>query len=233
MKRALTILLTAFICAMMAAPSPASATQLFVKKKPAAETPGKAPPQPSIPELKDETPLAEHEKEPPPEATIEDFANRYYQNCAAQQHPILQGESKELLCGCTAAQLPKAMTVDQVREMQEDTPEGQFQRNRMMMFVYAPCIEHPTRALVLDQCMNDIKVRSAMKNFKTVCGCLADKMASYMKERAPTAIETSIRQNQTDTDPLRTLLESPAFDEMSRAKMSECIALYELGQAYR
>lgn len=231
MKSRLNILIASLICLTMTVPQAATATQLFIKKsKPSAEAPA-APPQPAIPELEDKTSEEKSDDEIRPEATIEDFAGRYYQNCMAQDHPLLQGENLELLCGCTAAQLSKVMTVEQVRQMQEDTADGQYQRNRMMMFVYAPCIEHPTRALVLDQCMNDPKVRGAMKNFKTVCNCLADGMAAFMKERAPGVIESAIKYNEKDIDPLRRLLESKAFDDMSQAKMRECIALYELGQS--
>lgn len=235
MKKSLSVFV---LCVLLILPVSAGAQDVFVKKPSKAgsvehpvapydgpvPTPEEAAPPPS--------PAAKQEEQAPaPEATIDDYANRYYENCRAQKHPILQGENLELLCGCTASQLPKAMTIEQVRQMQEDSADGQYQRNRMMLFVYAPCIEHPTRALVLDQCMNDPKVQAGIKNYKTVCNCLADNMATFMKERAPATIENAIKFNEKDVDPLRKLLESPAFDETSRSKMGECISLYELGQA--
>lgn len=239
MKSFLNILIISIICVIAVLPFSAGATQLFVKKQkpPAGVENPVAPYNGPVPKPGDDMP-AESESEqktekeiPEPQATIEDYANRYYENCLTQKHPLLKDDNLELLCSCTAAQLPKAMTVDQIRQMKDDTAEGQYQRNRMMLFVYAPCIEHPTRALVLDQCMNDPKVQTGIKNFKTVCNCLADGMAAFMKERAPSTIETAIKFNEKDIDPLRKLLESTAFDEMSRAKMGECISLYELGQA--
>ncbi|MCC6597300.1 MAG: hypothetical protein IT559_00735 [Alphaproteobacteria bacterium] len=235
MKIILKILL---LCVLVTtAPYSASANQLFVKKPGATAKPAPAqipaptntPPAPKIPELEDPAQAA---PEPmAPDATIDDFANRYYANCQAQQHPLLQGKNLELLCGCTASRLPEVMSVEQVQQMQEDSEEGQYQRNRMLLFVYAPCIEYPTRALILDQCLGDPQVQAGMKNFKTVCSCLADEMAAFMKEHAPGTIRNALRANQKDIDPLSTLLQSSAFDAASKSKMTECIALYELGQA--
>ncbi|MEZ5919023.1 MAG: hypothetical protein R3D66_03620 [Alphaproteobacteria bacterium] len=56
------------------------------------------------------------------------------------------GQHLQMMCACTSSKIPDVMTIQQMQALQTDTEEGQFQRNRMMMFVYAPCIEYPTRA---------------------------------------------------------------------------------------
>lgn len=164
---------------------------------------------------------------------MKDFSNAYYKNCMAQDHPILKGESLKLLCGCTAAKLPEAMTIPQLQAMATSTAEGDLQRSRMMMFVYAPCMEHPTKALILDQCMGDPKVRNGLKHANRVCECLGDEMGKFMKERGPRVIEGALRRNVKDLDPLGSLMQSKAFDKASQAALQDCMALYELGQAYQ
>lgn len=182
---------------------------------------------PDLNELLDEAPpVAAPRREP---TTIEDFANRYYSNCVAQDHPFLRGEDVKLLCGCTSAKIPENMTVQQMRDMQDNTQEGQTQRARMLMFVYTPCISYPTRALVNDQCINNPEIKSTLKHYQDVCRCLGDSMADYMDERAPDAMEAALTRNMTDVDPLRTLMESKGFEKYSSFYMKKCVEKHEFG----
>lgn len=160
--------------------------------------------------------------------TMEGYANDYYKNCLAQKHPVLQGDDLKLLCGCTSAKFSENMTLEQVQAMQTDSKEGLYQRNRMMMFVYAPCIEFPTRALVMHQCINDTKVRYTMKNPSKTCVCLADGVAKDMKERAPEVIKNALVLNPKDLDPLALLLNSSAYENRTIYHTKACIQKYEM-----
>lgn len=213
----------------------AHAADIF-NKHPSSNTPKADPLNPKtqsqdngeVLDLLDEAPAPSKSEEEP--ETIEDFANRYYRNCMQQDHPYLEKDDLTLLCGCTSAEIPKSMTVKQMKDMQTGGEEGQLQRARMMMFVYTPCIRYPTRALVLDQCANNPQVRSTMKNYMRVCGCLADSMGDYMDKNAPKAMQTALTRNITDLDPLGSLMQSKGFEEYSQYYMRECIRKHELGQ---
>lgn len=180
----------------------------------------------ALPELSDKKPV----KAP---QNIKDYTNQYYKNCLAQKHPILKDEHLKLMCACTASNIPDNMSVEQIKAMSTDTSEGLHQRNRMMLFVYAPCIEHPTRALVLDSCLGNENLTETMKHEKKVCNCLADGMSEYMKVTAPKFIESAIKRNINDIDPLRVLMESKSYENKTEEIMHRCVALYELGQAYQ
>lgn len=207
----------------------AQAADIF-NRHPSSQPKTQEPVKPSneeVLELLDEAPRVQ-EAEPEPES-IEDFANRYYKNCNKQQHPYLNKDDLKLLCGCTSAKIPESMTVKQMRDMQAGGSEGQLQRARMMLFVYTPCIRYPTRSLVMDRCLNNPQVRGSMKNYRKVCGCLADNMADYMDKEAPKAMETALTRNMTDLDPLGALMNSRGFEEYSEFYMKECISKHELG----
>ena len=158
-----------------------------------------------------------------PLADISALANDFYKNCTAQKHPILSGEDLNLFCGCTSAHLAKNMTPAQMRASQTDTPEGQQQRARMTLYVYTPCIEHPTRALVTNQCESNPQVQNSVKNYKHTCGCLGDEMANFMKNNAHNAIKIALQNNINDLDPLGTLMQSPQFNAQSQEALKKCI----------
>jgi len=203
-------------------PAPAFAADLFIKRNTDKD---------ELMELRgDDAPMQQEEEQAPPR-TINDFANAYYKSCMQKEHPLLKADDKEMLCGCTSANIPGNMTVEQMQAMQTDTAEGQDQRNRMMLFVYTPCIEYPTRALVLDQCMNNKQVQSSMRNFREVCSCLADSMAVFMKENASQAVQAAVRRNRKDYDPLSELLQSRKYENHTQLHMKKCVTKHELGRS--
>lgn len=210
----------------------ASATELFVRpagSKPAVkEEPAPVPEEQAAP-LKDPSavPDVPELKEPEPQVaepkSIGEMANTYFRNCLAQEHPMLDAENKQLMCGCTSAKIPEVMTLEQMKEMANDTPEGLEQRNRMMLFVYTPCIEYPTRAMVLYRCLDDPKLKALLGNTQPMCSCLAGNMASFMREKAGPVIELAIRNNEKDIDPLRKLMESRAYEINEHQTLQGCM----------
>jgi len=206
------------------------AANIFSKPKPKSPQIESPQPDSDILELLDEAPKQEPKTERQQPKTITEYANAYYKNCRKQDHPLLKGESLDILCSCTAAQIPDVMTLEQWRSMGQDNPEGQLQRNRMLMFIYTPCIKYPTRALIMDKCMNDAKVKATMRRYPKVCACLADDMALYMDENAMHTVEQALARNQKDLDPLASLLESRSFERRSEYAMSQCVKKHEFGK---
>lgn len=158
-----------------------------------------------------------------------DYANAYYGNCVKQEHPILKGEDLKLLCGCTSVKFAENMTPEQVRAMREDSAAGQQQRNRLLIFVYAPCMQTPIRALILDECMKSTPNKFMMKDQPATCKCLADGVSADLQKEAPRMIEESIRTNPQAIDPLATLLNSRAFENRQKYHSKVCIQKHGVG----
>jgi len=171
--------------------------------------------------------LLQDEVKPEALKTANDYANQYFQNCLQTDHPYLKGKDLELLCGCTSAKFSEVMTPQNVQAMQHNTPEGQHQRNRVLMFVYAPCIEYPTRAMILSECLSKPQTQHLMKNPSSTCKCLADGVAEDMAELAPQYIESSIRRNPENLDPLGLLMNSEAFEKRSIYHSRLCLSKHE------
>lgn len=161
--------------------------------------------------------------------TIKQFANSYYKNCQKQKHPVLKGKNLELLCACSSAKITQTMTLQNVRDMAVDTNEGLKQRNRLLTEVYVPCMEFPTKALLMDSCMNDPAVGKALKKPREVCSCMSTSVSKYIVREAPNASRKALATNAKNTDPLAALLNSKEYEQQSRTYLLSCLQKHELG----
>lgn len=161
-----------------------------------------------------------------PEENIHTFAEQYYQNCLQKDDPVLKGESLKALCQCSAQKIPDVMTVKQVKQMQEETAEGQLQRNRMAIHVYAPCMKHPTQAMLLNNCNANKAALKDYPNGGAICTCMADKVADYVAENGPAVMAQKLSENPYDNDPLGGFMASQQFQMQAQAAFMACIQLH-------
>ncbi len=207
--------------------SPLYAANLFIgsKKddKSKSTTPQEVPLDPPSTLI---VPQSEYPSSSLPSQDISSFANSYYKNCLKQKNPMLTGDNLKMMCACSSAHITKFMSMNEVNVMTLDTPEGQIQRNRMLLHVYTPCIQYPARALLEYNCLNDKSVKVAVQNHEQVCSCLADNMARYTKENAPATIAQSLAQHPEGLDPLSTLMNGAEFQRYSQSVLMSCLQEY-------
>ena len=204
------------------------AAEIYVKPKSQTTQAPQEEVEPPAPALQEAEPVT-----PPIEGTIEAtdnkaFANEYYKNCMAQDHAVLKGNDKEMLCSCTSAQLTEHFTQEQMQTSMEDSEDGAFQRARLALNVYTPCIEYPTNALVTDNCLSNPQVQAGIPNYQAVCGCVGDKMGAFMKIKAPAYMRSALAENPEDLDPLRVLLESDLYNDNTQGFLNACIKEHAL-----
>jgi hypothetical protein len=159
---------------------------------------------------------------------MKEFANGYYGNCMTKQNSIVQGENLKYLCACSAARIMKSMTVEEAKLIGADSPEGQEQRNHVMLNVYVPCMKAPVEALLYKGCTNDPNTQKSIKNLKEVCGCTAKTMSDHIQEKAPAYIAESLKLNPFAKDPLATFLNSPEYLQKAQANLMGCLQTHEL-----
>ena len=159
--------------------------------------------------------------------TEEEYANAFFKDCVKQDHPILRGEHLEMFCGCTSAQIIETMSLKEMKATERDSEYGQFQRNRMLMFAYAPCLASPVREMTIDQCLVN---KDTLKDSTGTCTCVGDKISEYIQIESPEFIERCISSNSLEGDPLSQFLTSGVFTLHNKDAMTHCVAQYELGQ---
>jgi hypothetical protein len=159
--------------------------------------------------------------------TPEEFANGFFRDCIRQDHPILRGGHLEMFCGCTSAKITETMTLKEMKATKRDSEHGQFQRNRMLMFVYAPCLAYPVREMTIEQCLGN---KDTLKDSTGTCTCAGDKISEYILIESPKVIERMISYNKLSGDPISQFLESAELELHNKEYMTHCVAQYEEGQ---
>lgn len=187
-------------------------------------------PAPEISPVPEAQPPAKIETTPTPESpeTIASFAMRYKENCMLKKDPVLKGEPLRMLCECSAAKMQEKMTVDEVKTMITDTPEGQAQRNRMVVHVYAPCMEYPTRALLYHNCGANKDVLTKYKNADKLCTCMADDMARFIAANGPAVLAQRLMETPDDPDPLGGFLASEGFQKQTQNAFMACVGRFPI-----
>jgi hypothetical protein len=236
-------LITGLLLLCVLAPLPVGAADLFVKRK---EERLQGTPEPTAPlydykkepqKKLDLPPVAEEDKAPdgtPPTAVSKEWANKYYNNCmAAPEQPGMLPESKKALCACTASKMTQAMTEDEIKTMFSETPEGAYQRDRMTLLVYVPCMEAPTRDLIYNHCVGNMLIRRGLKKYHEVCNCLGENMGKYAAENggriADEALRNRTNNNLNAKQLLNEFMESPAFQQQSQYYVTTCTQKHEFG----
>ncbi len=152
------------------------------------------------------------------------LATRYYKNCVSKSDPVLKEANLQLLCTCAAQKMMEIMTVDDIKTMATETQEGQFQRNRLLLQVYAPCMQYPARSLLYGNCVGNAEIQQTVPGYEIACACMADRMASYVAENATTVVAQNLQANPSDSNPLQSLMGRADFKAKAQAELGECIA---------
>lgn len=209
MKRILAIL-TIVLCALCTL----SETQAAIYNK-RTQTTAEAPAPADEP--------ADKGAETAPADDMEHFSGRFYQNCIKKQNDRLSPQDMKLLCSCTAMEMKQTMTLEDIQVMTTPTPEGAAMQRFMMLNVYAPCMEIPTRALIHSTCMADPGVKNAVSDPAPICDCVSRDMGAYIGENAKTVMEQSLEQNPGAADPMAAFLSSSAYQQAAGAKLLSCL----------
>ena len=162
-----------------------------------------------------------------PPKSLNEFAFRYKQRCVKTVHPIIADKYLDLFCSCASNNILNEMTFEEMQQAQYKSAEGSFQRQRMLMFVYAPCIEKPLNTMILNDCVNNVRSKHLMKNIYGTCGCLADEVAREIQAVTPQYIRGAIRRREDVLNPLDLLVNTDDFERKMRHKTKVCLSRFE------
>lgn len=152
-----------------------------------------------------------------------DMANSYYTNCVGKDAPGITQKSKEFMCACTAAKMMDNMSVEEIQAMSQQNQAGRNATNKMLVDVYAPCIEFPAYDHYYNNCITDPKTKSMSSNPQRTCSCLADQIAGYLQSNGQTVFRDILMRNPNITDPMSALTQDNRFRQFAQSKLLSCV----------
>lgn len=149
-------------------------------------------------------------------AISDEFANSFYGNCLNKPDPNISTETQDIFCQCAAMHMQKFLTIEDMQQMSSPDPHrARMAANKILLDVYAPCMEFPVRDLLFNTC----RKRGAPA---AACECLAREMGKYTSQSAQQTLYDIIQKQPYITDPLGPIVNSPNFKAKEQAVAQEC-----------
>jgi hypothetical protein len=144
-----------------------------------------------------------------------EHANQYYQTCMAVDDQRMTADAQEALCSCTAARLPMVMTENDILTMNpEPGHAGRPAYDKMIAYVYGPCMQYPIQDKLMHECLNDSKIENfALRDPGAVCLCMATRTGDMLgnSETGTQIITELLRRNPGMQDPYDFILNDGRF----------------------
>ncbi len=115
--------------------------------------------------------------------TLADFANIFYNNCLSANQDESLNEYVKTQCGCAAAKMPEALTLDQAQRLFNLVPGAsiKYPYSRFVMLAYMPCMQTTLRDIVFDNCLTSpANVRIYYK--RSVCKCMGNGIQDFVSK---------------------------------------------------
>ncbi len=149
-------------------------------------------------------------------------ANTYYQNCLKGQAPNLTPQTQQTMCACTAAQMKTGLTMEDMQTMSKQDESGRLAVNKMIVNVYAPCIQYPAFDYYNGTCLSNPQTASLSRNPQALCNCLAQKVSGYLAQNSQRVFNEILARNPYITDPMAALTGDRQFDQFAQSQLLAC-----------
>ena len=171
-------------------------------------------------------------KDTTPKTHAKAIIKKMYKHCVKHKPPIIEQHSLEALCGCTAAETIGLMKPEEIETMLTDTKEGLFQRERMVSLAYIPCMEHPIRDIVKNDCLSNKNFVEGLRTPVQVCNCIANNMGEYMLNENSYVTQDILNDKQKDATAYSVMmrfLENLTFKQQLAGANRRCVQKHQLG----
>lgn len=156
-------------------------------------------------------------------AVTKEQANTYYSNCVQQKDPRFTGQSQQMFCACTAARMTQSFSQEDMKAMVgQDPATARPAANKMLINVYAPCIETPAREYHYAQCINNPQTARLSSNPQGLCKCASDKIASFLNANAQKSFREILARDPNIADPMSALFEDAEFKSFAAKQLLSC-----------
>jgi len=152
-----------------------------------------------------------------------EIANTYFENCRAQSDPRISKETQDMLCACTAAQMTTSFTLEDMQNAQRQDALGRAAANKLIINIYAPCIEYPAKDYHYKSCISNPKTKLLGGSAKQICECTSNKLASHLKVNAKAMFADILKRTPNILDPMQALYDDPSFQKTLQSQLLGCI----------
>lgn len=165
--------------------------------------------------------------------TVTDLANHYYQRCVKE--PVSPGseQSQTFFCGCLSSRMAEHMDTESVRNLFQNEIPDTHARDMMAALIYIPCANEGLEMLMTQTCVSGTILRKNLKNPFSVCECIGDRMADYLRENGDRLMkEEIIRQSSrigNIQDLMDSLMKDKRFTGQSEYMGKICLRAREFG----
>jgi hypothetical protein len=166
------------------------------------------------------TGFSAHAQTPISNATSEAF----YGNCLKRRDPRMSEESQTEFCACSATQMQQSMTMEEAQTMFQQSQEGRDMLNKMLVTVYAPCMDMPVQDIVELECRSDPKVKALnlKGNPSDLCYCMGKETGKWFAANGPYLIAALLKKDPNITDPITPIMESHVLKKESFQFLMQC-----------
>lgn len=150
-------------------------------------------------------------------------ANAYFLNCKANPDPRFSEQAQEQFCGCTASQMLTGFTVEDMQMI--NTPNDPAARkavNKLMINIYAPCIQFPAKEYHYQTCVKEPKTK-ILGNPERLCACAADQVAGYLQSNSKNLLRNILRRDPNIVDPMQAIYNDAEFQKFAQSRLAGCI----------
>ncbi|MCB1784235.1 MAG: hypothetical protein KDI13_09590 [Alphaproteobacteria bacterium] len=161
--------------------------------------------------------------ENPKQMTGEDYANFYFKKCVASEQNYLSEENHTALCACTAANMTKFMTPEQMQLIYADSKNGDKARQFMMVNAYGPCMPAVTRDATYGRCLIENKLREIVSGKGKVCDCTADALEYYVNINTANIFYHAFKEAPLTIDPLERFIDGDTYMSVMRGNLDRCL----------
>lgn len=153
----------------------------------------------------------------------DETAKAYYDSCMGARDRRMSREAQDSLCECTSKKMQEKMSVEDVRTMGQNDQDGRLMLNKMMLDVYAPCMQEPLSELVHDRCMTEDRMSAPYTHKADLCACIGEKTGEWFTTGGRDLMAGVLEKNPNISDPFNPVLQTDAFTNVMLDNMISCV----------
>lgn len=148
-------------------------------------------------------------------------ANTFYAHCMADRSARLGDDDRQAICACTSAQVMKTMSAEDLKAVARPDDAGRVAFSRMLVNVYAPCMDQPVRHVVTADCLRDPSVPASSGD--AVCACAAKLTGDWYVLAGRQLMAAALHNDPSLTNPVGPVVALPEFTHERDKNIQSCL----------